>query len=694
MNLVDYAYDMVMRGYKVFPLIPGGKKPAHTGWLLEATDDLARVEQLWAENPNFNIGVLTNGFVVADLDTKKGDLVIPAFVQRGGNLQHTFTVRTASGGYHCYYNAGPNAGYEQSYHQAISKLATGIDIKSYHNYVVGPGSVTEVGTYSVVNDVPRTVIPHGIECDLRPAGQPVDRKDSANVDQPHNVALAVQFINSAAPAVEGQGGDNATFALAARITRDYAISPHTAFDLMQEWNQRCIPPWEADDLYNKIVNASSYGQNDLGKRTPDAAFSGVPLASIPPPPTAPPLSAVAQLQQQQSDEADAFIDPYNYDDLSFGNNIPLTELTRREWKVENMAIAGQVTLLGGYGSAGKSTLELTFAAHFSLGKSIGPYKPVMHKPQRIFIYNAEDDRKEQTLRMFGCCIQHEFDFKQVMQNIIFADAKQKELAFMIETNKRIVISRKNVEGFINFITKNSIDVIMLDPLANLHGASEQDNAQMQRFMTIMRTVTQRTGCAAILAHHVSKASGKVKDSMNALRGAGSLVNSARNVFLASTADKEDTNVYDIPKEDFKNWVRLSVVKSNVGKKRTTFFKFNEVGVPVDNASYNENVAVLQYHQVKKRKDVEEDEVLEQVRKTDGKALYDKVAELMVMEGTGAITMVEVIRALRERVPEAERKSTTTYQRIFKDKFPEAGVKTELGLLKVDKGSRQYIVTLE
>lgn len=713
MPLVDYAYDMAARGYKVFPLVPGGKVPAHKGWLLEATDDLARIEQLWSENPNYNIGVLTNGFVVVDLDTKKGDLVLPAFAARGGELDHTFTVRTASGGYHCYYNSGAQAGYEKSYHQAINKLATGIDIKSYHNYVVGPGSITATGRYDVINDIPTATIPYGFERDLRPAGQPIDRKDSAAIDTDSNVALAVDYIRNAVPAIEGQGGDNTTFSLAARLTRDYAISVPKAFELLQEWNERCSPPWEPDALYNKIVNASSYGQNDLGKRTVEGTIGNLAaqIQAIPEAPkvdhTTVPMPSIVDGEQP--------IDNYDFSELRFGNNTPLDQLTRRKWTVDGLLLEDQVTVLAGQGAAGKSTMELVFGLHFSLGLAVGPYKPL--RPLRIMMYNAEDDIDEQTRRLLGAASLYGIDFGMAMQNIIVADSKKSDLMFIAENNRRLVVSRSNVDALQEFLIQNQIDIFMIDPMANIHAVSESDPTAMQRLMVILRQIAQRTHSSLLVAHHVNKASDGRKENVSAFRGSTVIPNATRNSLLLTHVDDADCLKWDIKKEEKEGWVKLTNVKANLTKKRTTFFKLNEVMIGVDRNTFQEPVAVLEYKKVRLREQKEEDELLgpkapkmpkapgapvtpaepdkAPVPKTDYSTFFDDAGEIMCcMFNTGSMPMSTCIQTMRERIPENERKSYKTYERVFTKYLADEGIMTAWGKLRVEKTGKQFMIVIE
>jgi putative DNA primase/helicase len=82
----------------------------------------------------------------------------------------------------------------------------------------------------------------------------------------------------AKPSIEGQGGDNNAFLVAAQ-GRDLGLSPETTWDLMLKWwNPRCTPPWDAEELQVKVGNAYRYARGALGSAHPSANFTVVPTA--------------------------------------------------------------------------------------------------------------------------------------------------------------------------------------------------------------------------------------------------------------------------------------------------------------------------------------------------------------------------------------------------------------------------------
>ncbi len=67
------------------------------------------------------------------------------------------------------------------------------------------------------------------------------------------------------PAIEGKNGDQHTFEACAIVCRGWALSDEQACAVLDEWNQTCVPPWDADELRTKMDNAYNYGSGDIGE---------------------------------------------------------------------------------------------------------------------------------------------------------------------------------------------------------------------------------------------------------------------------------------------------------------------------------------------------------------------------------------------------------------------------------------------
>jgi len=68
---------------------------------------------------------------------------------------------------------------------------------------------------------------------------------------------AAAYLRRVPAAVSGQHGHNATFRAAAILCR-FGLSEEEAMPILNEYNERCIPPWEEKDLRRKYREASKH----------------------------------------------------------------------------------------------------------------------------------------------------------------------------------------------------------------------------------------------------------------------------------------------------------------------------------------------------------------------------------------------------------------------------------------------------
>ncbi|MET7368349.1 bifunctional DNA primase/polymerase [Streptomyces sp. NPDC005566] len=171
-TLLSAALRAAERGWHVFPLRPGDKRPAlhgetacpHTGpcttshlkWEQRATTDPDRIRAAWSTGA-WNVGIATgpSHLVVVDLDRPKpnssadtpcGVTTFAALCERAGHpVPRTRTIRTASGGQHLYFSAPAAA----RLHNTAGTLAPLVDTRAWGGYVVAPGSTVNGRRYTI-----------------------------------------------------------------------------------------------------------------------------------------------------------------------------------------------------------------------------------------------------------------------------------------------------------------------------------------------------------------------------------------------------------------------------------------------------------------------------------------------------------------------------------------------------------------
>lgn len=283
-RLLEAALNLAAKGFRVFPLSPGSKfPPKDFPWKAKATSDADEVRALWADG-SWNIGIATGEFTVVDIDVKngkEGDLEALAL----GLDFDTFTVETPSGGLHLYYLDSGFANRAGTLELPDGSKAKGIDIRGVGGYVLGPGSEVPEGVYQVHTPSEKLAnLPPAFAAQLRrPVTSSEQRQEGS--DSSAAAQTAETYLKRVAPlAVQGEGGDATTVGVVFRL-RDYGVSKETALELMLDhWNERCSPPWEAEELKVKIENAYKYAQNSTPSKDAEVMTEGLEGLSLPEPP--------------------------------------------------------------------------------------------------------------------------------------------------------------------------------------------------------------------------------------------------------------------------------------------------------------------------------------------------------------------------------------------------------------------------
>lgn len=273
MRKIDHALALAGMGFRVFPLACNSKLPAFKGvdWRTLTTSDPARVKELWGTN-DYNIGIATgNGLLVLDFDTKGGQRGLEDFEDfRSRGLDFSNAVYTANGGVHVYLRLPEGIALGNS----VKKIAPATDTRCENGYVVGPGSRIDGKDYYWIKETQPTMLAGFIAaadwlieaCDKQHEKETLPDLQ-IELDTDTATTRAIAYLTDNAPcAVEGEGGNQVTYQIAARV-KDFGISESLCFDLlMGRWNEeKAIPPWQPDDLERIVGNAYRYGTAAIGK---------------------------------------------------------------------------------------------------------------------------------------------------------------------------------------------------------------------------------------------------------------------------------------------------------------------------------------------------------------------------------------------------------------------------------------------
>ena len=268
------ARAYVQAGFYLFPL--KGKRPKWKGWTKKDYDANLDVKALGS-----NYGVrLTDDYLVVDIDPRNYIAGIDSLAVLNKTLRipdllkvPTYQVQSRPASQdtpaccHVYFKKPANVKVKRNV-----KQLPGIEIKSKGQYVVGAYSIhpetkkpytIRHGWVGEIADAPPALLRFIETEDIQLKGEASYDDSSANRSR------FINFLEQIDPAIEGEGGDTRTFAVACE-GRDYGLSESVCIDILAEfYNPRCEPPWDYEELQVKVQNAYLYGQNTIGSRNVD-----------------------------------------------------------------------------------------------------------------------------------------------------------------------------------------------------------------------------------------------------------------------------------------------------------------------------------------------------------------------------------------------------------------------------------------
>jgi hypothetical protein len=414
---------------------------------------------------------------------------------------------------------------------------------------VAPGSTIDGRAYEVVADAPLAPLPSPI-AEAMGRVRVATNAPLTELDTDAILAAARHWLAEQRPAIEGQGGDAHTFLVACEL-RDRGVSEGTALALLVEgWNERCMPPWDAEELQAKVKNAYAYAQNPAGAKAAEVLLGGTPVV-IP--------------EDLHSAPANESSDPKTLAAWRLGAITPLAALTARPWLYRRFLMRGEITTLAAAGAAGKSLFTITTAIHLAMGWDFYGYKLAQPgQPQNSIIYNAEDRLDEMSRRLYAACLAMGIEPSQVTPRIALVSGKdpavgRPKLVRMNGGQPELVLETVNL--LLNAAHHQNVAMLGLDPLVKLHsGLNENDNSHMDTVMETLSEVASQGNLALLLSHHVSKPGGAGTDALvgnvDAIRGASNIVNSGRFAFTLAGPTQDDASRMNLTREQRSRLVRF------------------------------------------------------------------------------------------------------------------------------------------
>lgn len=288
-----------------------------------------------------------------------------------------------------------------------------------------------------------------------------------------------------AVAVEGAGGDNWTYQTIQKVL-DLGLSAEGCLDAMLEWNERCFPPWDEDELQAKIENAQAYRQNDVG------AWA-----------VAPPADRFGAALDQLG------VEPGGGSDTKHAF-YPYSEEEQDGFEAPKMVLPDflpERTLVMLYGQPGsyKSFLALDAGLLMAAGLPFWAQQ-VGAEPYEVVYIAGEGPRSVARLRRPAWREKRGVD---------------QPIPFHLVRTMPHCADREQIDAFVAEIKAKGLrpKVVVVDTLARfMLGMNENDVRDCQAAIAGLEVIRDKLGCAVLAVHHAGKEDGRGPRGSSALVG--------------------------------------------------------------------------------------------------------------------------------------------------------------------------------
>lgn len=258
--------------------------------------------------------------------------------------------------------------------------------------------------------------------------------------------------------------------------------------------------------------------------------------------------------------------------------IDFTALPRRQWVYGHTYIRQFCSLTVAPGGLGKSTLVLTEAIAMATGRNLLGVAP--GEPKRVIYFNAEDPLVELQLRVAAICLRFGIDQRELVGRLFLQSGRENEIILATgDPGELIEAAFGRIEGFLKF---HGVDVVILDPLANMH-ESEEDNRTYRKLGKRLSRMADAHNCAVHIVHHTKKLGGQaatVEDS----RGGSALIGAVRVARAINPMEPDEAARFGL-KTHIDHFRIEAAGKNNLARPADKAEWYERMGVAVPNGDY-------------------------------------------------------------------------------------------------------------
>ena len=263
-------------------------------------------------------------------------------------------------------------------------------------------------------------------------------------------------------------------------------------------------------------------------------------------------------------------------ELPYESAFPISwvDVPERDWIIVGLLLRKHLSVMVAPGGTGKSILSLHLAVALATGATWGEWTP--RRAGKTLIVNAEDDRHEMRRRLKAVAQTMGADESALVNKVFFVGAIDNIVMMRRGEGKRDLVVTELVSRIVETCRKEGIDVVIIDPLVEIHELEENDNVEIKAVGVMLRDALAREAAISVLAiHHTPKGSSNMAGNADAGRGASALGATARIFATLFNITEKEAKDLNIEADERLNYMRFDGAKANYSKLTRRFWLVKE-----------------------------------------------------------------------------------------------------------------------
>lgn len=214
-----------------------------------------------------------------------------------------------------------------------------------------------------------------------------------------------------------------------------------------------------------------------------------------------------------------------------------TKIPPRKFIYDRHFIRSFVSVIGGVGGSGKSTIVTTEALAIATGQPLLGIDVI--EPCNVWYVNLEDPMEEIERRLTATAKHFRVTREQLDDRLFLSSGRSSDFVIVRDSSTGVEVVELVKEAIKDQIRANNIGVLIIDPFVKCHRVSENANEKIDAVVTELAEIAEETKVAIMLVSHLRKGAGQhgkktVKSEADDIRGASSLVGAVRSARIVQT----------------------------------------------------------------------------------------------------------------------------------------------------------------